>query len=68
MHADRARSSRRVYATAYQDALREPVDAKTKGRATTPRTIAEPPKVINLMEALKRSLAQNGKLATMALS
>ena len=43
----------------YQDALRELVEAKTKGRATTPRTIAEPPKVINPMEALKRGLAQD---------
>jgi DNA end-binding protein Ku len=42
----------------YPDALRELVEAKTKGLATAPRTIAEPPKVINLMEALKRSLAQ----------
>jgi DNA end-binding protein Ku len=31
----------------YQDALRELVEAKTKGLATTPRAIAEPPKVIN---------------------
>ena len=52
----------------YQDALRELVEAKTKGLATTPRAIAEPAKVINLMEALKRSLAQDGKLATMGLS
>jgi hypothetical protein len=32
----------------YQDALRELVEAKTEGLATTPRAIAEPPKVINL--------------------
>jgi DNA end-binding protein Ku len=43
----------------YHDALRELVEAKTKGLATTPRAIAEPPKVINLMDALKRSLAQD---------
>ncbi len=42
----------------YQDALRELVEAKTKGLAAAPRAIEEPPKVINLMEALKRSLAQ----------
>ena len=42
----------------YQDALRELVDSKLKGTAIAPREIAEPPKVINLMEALKRSLAK----------
>jgi DNA end-binding protein Ku len=42
----------------YQDALRELVAEKTKGEARTPREIAEPSKVINLMDALKRSLAQ----------
>jgi DNA end-binding protein Ku len=42
----------------YQDALRELVAEKTKGQAVAPREVEEPPKVINLMEALKRSLAQ----------
>jgi len=42
----------------YQDALRELVDGKLNGVATPSREVAEPPKVINLMEALKRSLAQ----------
>jgi len=42
----------------YQDALRELVESKAKGVARAPQEIAEPPKVINLMDALKRSLAQ----------
>lgn len=42
----------------YQDALHELVAEKTKGQAVTPREVSEPPKVINLMDALKRSLAQ----------
>ena len=45
----------------YQDALRELVAQKTKGEGVAPREVAEPPKVINLMDALKRSLAQEEK-------
>jgi len=45
----------------YQDALREPVEAKTKGLATTPRAFAEPPKVISLTEALKRPVTQDAE-------
>lgn len=44
----------------YQDALRELVESKLKGLAQAARPVAEPSKVINLMGALKRSLAQNG--------
>jgi hypothetical protein len=46
----------------YQDALRELVDAKTKGLTTRPRAVAVPPAVITLMEALKRSLALDAEL------
>lgn len=43
----------------YQDALRALVESKLKGEIIgTPPEIAEPPKVINLMDALKRSLAR----------
>ncbi|HEX3498416.1 MAG TPA: Ku protein [Stellaceae bacterium] len=43
----------------YQDALRELVEAKAKGRKITLPPIAAPGKVIDLMDALKRSLAES---------
>lgn len=43
----------------YQDALNALVEGKTKGLARAPRAVEEPPKVVNLMDALKRSLAQD---------
>jgi DNA end-binding protein Ku len=43
----------------YQDALRALVESKLKGQVTAAaEAIEEPPKVINLMDALKRSLAR----------
>src|SRR5271157_4770267 len=43
----------------YQEALRALVDSKLKGEATAASpSIEEPPKVVNLMDALKRSLAR----------
>jgi hypothetical protein len=57
--AVRARSKPETFRDRYQDALRELVEAKTKGLERAPREVAEPPKVINLMEAPKRSLAQD---------
>jgi DNA end-binding protein Ku len=50
----------------YQDALHELVENKLKGIITKPRTIAPPPKVIDLMEALKRSLRETVALPTPA--
>jgi DNA end-binding protein Ku len=44
----------------YQDALHALVESKTKGLARPSREVEEPPKVVNLMDALKRSLAQEG--------
>jgi len=43
----------------YQEALRALVDSKLKGEVTAAsHAIEEPPKVVNLMDALKRSLAR----------
>ena len=44
----------------YQDALRELIVAKMQGRSVKLREIPSPPLVIDLMAALKRSLAQEG--------
>ena len=44
----------------YQDALHALVEAKTKGLANPSRAVEEPPKVVNLMDALKKSLAREG--------
>ncbi|MBV8775818.1 MAG: Ku protein [Alphaproteobacteria bacterium] len=44
----------------YQDALRELVESKVAGKPAAMRQAAAPPKVISLMEALKRSLAEGG--------
>jgi DNA end-binding protein Ku len=42
----------------YQEALRELIEAKLKGLPVKPKQIAEPRPVVDLMAALKRSLAQ----------
>ena len=44
----------------YQEALRQLVESKAEGRPAAKKQVAAPPKVINLMEALKRSLAEGG--------
>ena len=47
-----------TYRDRYQDALRELIEAKMKGLPVKPRAVTEAPPVIDLMSALKRSLAQ----------
>lgn len=46
------------YRDEYQDGLREIIDAKVAGREFVAPAVEEPPKVVNLMEALRRSLDQ----------
>jgi DNA end-binding protein Ku len=43
----------------YQEALRELIEAKMEGLTVKAREIAEPPLVVDLMAALKRSLVQD---------
>jgi DNA end-binding protein Ku len=47
-----------AYRDRYQEALRELIEAKMKGLTVKPREMAALPPVIDLMAALKRSLAQ----------
>jgi DNA end-binding protein Ku len=47
-----------TYRDHYQEALRELIEAKMKGLPIQPREVTEPPPVIDLMAALKHSLAQ----------
>ena len=52
------------YHDTYEDALREMIEAKIKGREIiTPEEVEERPKVVNLMDALRKSLdeASRGK-------
>jgi DNA end-binding protein Ku len=44
------------YRDAYQDGLREIIDAKIDGREIVTQEVQAPPKVVNLMEALRKSL------------
>src|SRR5439155_926032 len=48
----------RDYPDRYQEALRALIEAKMKGLTIKPKEIAPPSPVIDLMVALKRSLAQ----------
>jgi hypothetical protein len=47
-----------TYTDRYQEGLREVIEAKMKGLAVKPRAVAAPAPVIDLMAALKRSLAK----------
>jgi DNA end-binding protein Ku len=47
-----------TYRDRYREALRELIEAKMKGLPVKPRAVIEPPPVIDLMAALKRSLAK----------
>ena len=44
------------YQDAYQAGLREIIDAKVDGREFVAPEVEAPPKVVNLMEALRKSL------------
>jgi DNA end-binding protein Ku len=50
----------------YQEALRELIEAKMKGLPIKPRAIETPAPVIDLIAALKRSLAQEAPAAKVA--
>ena len=47
-----------IYRDRYQEALQQLIEAKTKGLTIKPRAVSTPKPVIDLMAALKRSLAQ----------
>jgi hypothetical protein len=48
----------RTYRDRYQEALQQLIEAKMKGVTIEPRAVSTPSPVIDLMAALKRSLAQ----------
>src|SRR5438477_4463797 len=47
-----------AYRDRYQEALQQLIEAKTKGLTIKPRAVSTPSPVVDLMAALKRSLAQ----------
>ena len=49
-----------AYRDRYQEALRELIEAKMKGLPIRPQAVSAPSPVIDLMAALKRSLAREG--------
>jgi DNA end-binding protein Ku len=59
----------REYPDAYQVGLREIIDAKIEGREVVVPEVEAPPKVVNLMEALRKSLDSiGGKKKTAAIA
>ena len=48
------------YKDEYQEGLREIIDAKVEGREIVAQEVEAPPKVVNLMEALRKSLDSIG--------
>jgi DNA end-binding protein Ku len=46
----------RAYRDEYQEGLREIIDAKIEGREVVAQEVEAPPKVVNLMDALRKSL------------
>jgi DNA end-binding protein Ku len=57
-----------TYRDRYQEALRELIEAKMKGRSVKPREVSAPRPVIDLTAALKRSLARERPADRRALS
>jgi DNA end-binding protein Ku len=57
------------YRDEYQEGLREIIDAKIEGREVVAQEVEAPPKVVNLMEALRKSLdaVSAGKKKTTAM-
>jgi DNA end-binding protein Ku len=49
------------YRDTYEDALRDMIEAKVAGEEIVETEVKAPPKVVNLMEALRQSLAQASK-------
>ena len=45
-----------AYRDEYQQGLREIIDAKIEGREIVTQEVEAPPKVVNLMDALRKSL------------
>ena len=46
----------KTYKDEYQEGLKQIIDAKIAGREVVAPDVEEPPKVVNLMEALRKSL------------